>query len=545
VFGFLMRDYLSLWLLIPVIAVVVIVIIYDRSYVFTLLICFVIASIGFVKKAKSILPDDVFEVGRVLSNSQSKFRFITVRKPKKIFEIRKSNYKDGSLYVGDFVFWDKGFDAISAPKKLEGFIYADYLRDIEVDGIVKLSGFPSKVGPERLSVFKLATQFKNLIVTQLLQVKQLSENSRGVLIALLTGDRSFLSKSTKELFREAGVVHVLAISGMHVGVLYLLFVFIFKKVLRLKGKTALFLIVIGIVFYAFLSGLSPSVVRATIMLLLIQFGSLLNSNVKTLNLVISAGWIMLVYEPFWIYDIGFQLSFSAVIGILIFLNRFKNCGITGRLSVLTDLLKVNTGAFLFTVPILSYHFQLINFTSWWASFIIVPFISILMYAGILGLIVMRVSVLKSLVFQGVNYFIQFVEFIVSFVIQFSSLQLYWQCSFFELLFYYCLLFSLLFSKKILFFSAVILLMLSVFIKPTKEVRLLNCKRSIQIKHDNACFSLGDGDIFQLNKYFFSVKKRDENTFKVFVYEGFNGFSNRHVLTHSLTVDKYHIIRLEY
>ena len=275
------------------------------------------------KSFELVLPKDVFKIGRVLVNSKSKFKFITDGYPKKIFEIRKSGYNEGNLYVGDLIFWDKGFDSIPIPKKLEGFIYADYLKEMGVDGILKLSDFPSKISADRWSVFKYATQIKKSIISELLKVEQLSEGSIGVLIALLTGDRSFLRNSTKETFRQAGVVHVLAISGMHVGVLYLLLVFIFKKIFQLKDKSALILIGGGIIFYAFLSGLSPSVIRATIMLLLIQFGVILNSKVDTLNLVLSACWMMLVYEPMLFYDIGFQLSFSAVIGILVFLNRFE------------------------------------------------------------------------------------------------------------------------------------------------------------------------------------------------------------------------------
>jgi competence protein ComEC len=519
--------------------------IYDKSSVVLLFFCLCIAAFGVFRNVDQPLPDNVFKVGRVLSNSQTKFKFISSRKPKKIFEIRKSNYKEGNLYVGDLIFWNKGFDSISPPKQLDGFIYADYLKGIGVNGIIKISGFPSKVGKERWSVFKLATQFKTSIISELLKVEELSEKNNGVLIALLTGDRSFLSKSTKTMFRDAGVVHVLAISGMHVGVLYLLFVFVFKNVLRFKGKSALILIGSGIVFYAFLSGLSPSVIRATIMLLLIQFGTLLNSKVDTLNLVVSACWMMLVYEPLWIYDIGFQLSFSAVIGIIIFLNRFKTWGLKGSFSFITDLLKVNTGAFVFTVPILSYHFKLINFTSWWASFVIVPFISLLMYGGILGLMILKISVLKKFIFVGLNYFINFVELMVSYVVDHSSCQLYWQCSFLELLFYYLLVFGSMLSKRVLLFSGFCLLIFSVFLRPPKEVRLLNCKQSIQIKVDNSCFSLEKGDLLQFNNYFFSRNNDKDDCCKVSIYRGYSGFSGVNIKIQTLTVDNYHILKLKY
>lgn len=543
IFGFIFREYISIWFVIAIIPLFIVVFIYDKSLVLILLFCLFISSIGMLKLNDLELPEDVFKIGKVLINSKSKFKFITAGDSKKIFEIKKSNYLEGSLYAGDLIFWDKGFDSIPSPKQLEGFIYADYLKGIGVNGVSKLSGFPSKVGAERWSVFKFATQFKNTIISELLKVNQLSENSRGILIALLTGDRSFLSKSTKEMFRDAGVVHVLAISGMHVGVLYLLLVFIFQKVFQFKGKSALLIIGGGIVFYAFLSGLSPSVIRATIMLLLIQFGAILNSKVNTLNLVISAGWMMLVYEPMWLYDVGFQLSFSAVIGILIFQNLFYNWGINGFFSFLTDLLKVNTGAFLFTIPILSYHFQTINFTSWWASFLIVPFISMLMYFGILGLFVLRIYIFKKVLFEGLNYFINFVELLVNLVVNFTSLQFHWQCSFLELLFYYCFLFGAIFSKKTLLFLAMFFLCFSLFFIPPEEVRLLKCKNGIQIKVDHSCFKLKKGDLLQLTNYFLVLNNC--NSGDLSIYKGSDGFSGKHEKLDAFTVDNYHIIRLEY
>lgn len=543
--GFFLRDHLTFWILIPLVLSVLLAFVINRSYLIVLIYSTAIIGVGLLKSESLSLPKNVFRINKILVNSESKFKFITSTFPKKIFEIKKSNYQEGILYEGDLIFWSKGFDSVSIPKKLEGFIYADYLNNIGVDGVVKLSSVPFKIGVERWSVFRSATKFKNIIIDELLKVDQLSKNSKGMLIALLTGDRSFLNRSVKNTFREAGVIHVLAISGMHVGVLYLLLVFIFKKTLRLKAKPALFFIGGGIIFYAFLSGLSPSVIRATIMLLLIQIGTIINSKVNTINLVLTAGWMMLVYEPFWIYDIGFQLSFSAVIGIIVFLNCFKNWRFKGYFNVLSDLLKVSVGAFLFTVPILSYHFEVVNLTSLWASLIIVPFISILMYGGILGVIVLKIPELKNWTFLALDSFINFIEKLVFLVVNLTNFSFYFKCSFSELLFYYLLLFSVLFSKKYLFYISVIILMISVFLKPTEEIRLLNCKSYLEIKIANKCFQLKNKDLLQTDESFFSINSSDKKVFKVLLYRGCNGFIDKYELIDSITVNNYHKLKLDY
>ncbi len=543
--GFFLREYFTFWLLIPLVFTAVLVLLINRYYLFLLIYTTAIVGVGIFKTESLSLPENVYRINKVLINSESKFKFITATFPKKIFEIEKSKYQEGNLFEGDLIFWSKGFDLVQIPIKLEGFIYADYLNDIGVDGVVKLKNFPTKVGVERWSVFRFATKFKNIIIDELLNIDQLSENSKGMLIALLTGDRSFLNRSVKNTFREAGVIHVLAISGMHVGVFYLLLVFIFKKIFHLKAKTALLFIGGSIVFYAFLSGLSPSVIRATIMLLLIQIGTIINSKVNTLNLVITACWMMLVYEPIWINDIGFQLSFSAVIGIIVFLNCFKKLSFKGSLSVFSDLLKVSFGAFLFTAPILSYHFNIVNLTSLWASLIIVPFISILMYGGILGLFSLIITQLKNCVFLGLNYFIKVIENLVFILVDYSNISFYFKCTFSELLFYYMFLFSVLFSKKNIFYISGILLIISVFFNPSEEVKLLNCKKYIEIKVENKCYKLKGGDLLQRDKYFFSINKFDKKEFKVLLYNGYNGFLDKHLLIDSIIVNNYHKLKLNY
>jgi ComEC/Rec2-related protein len=545
IIGFFLRDYFTFWLLIPLALAAVLVLLINRYYLFLLIYTTAIVGVGVFKSESLSLPENVYRINKVLINSELNFKFITTTFPKKIFEIEKSKYQEGNLFEGDLIFWSKGFDSVPIPIKLEGFIYADYLNDIGVDGVVKLKNFPTKVGVERWSVFRFATKFKNIIIDELLNVTQLSKNSKGMLIALLTGDRSFLNRSVKNTFREAGVIHVLAISGMHVGVFYLLLVFIFKKTFHLKAKTALLFIGGSIVFYAFLSGLSPSVIRATIMLLLIQIGTIINSKVNTLNLVFTACWMMLVYEPIWIYDIGFQLSFSAVIGIIVFLNCFKKLSFKGSLRVFSDLLKVSFGAFLFTAPILSYHFNIVNLTSLWASLIIVPFISILMYGGILGLFSLIIIQLKNFVFLGLNYFIKVIENLVFILLDYSNISFYFKCTFSELLFYYMFLFSVLFSKKHIFYISGILLIISAFFKPSEEVKLLNCKKHIEIKVENKCYKLKRGDLLQRDKYFFSINKFDEKEFTILLYNGYNGFLDKHLLIDSIIVDNYHKLKLNY
>lgn len=132
--------------------------------------------------------------------------------------------------------------------------------------------------------------------------------------ALLTGDRNAIDSQTVSAFTDAGIVHLLAVSGLHVGVLAGVFLFVAKK-LKLSFAWQLVVCLAPLLFYAYVCGFSPSVVRATLMFVCVYVAKLLRGRYDILT---SLGWaatIILVACPFYFYDAGFRLSFLSVFGI--------------------------------------------------------------------------------------------------------------------------------------------------------------------------------------------------------------------------------------
>lgn len=147
----------------------------------------------------------------------------------------------------------------------------------------------------------------------------ISPENRGLVVALSLGDKSKLSIEKRNQFANAGAMHVLAVSGMHVGILlgFLQFIFYQVKVLR-KRNLYLFFALIAIWCFAFLTGMSASVTRAVTMFSILAIGQLLGKQFFNLQAIFASALFILIFNPSFLFDLGFQLSYLAVLGIAFF-----------------------------------------------------------------------------------------------------------------------------------------------------------------------------------------------------------------------------------
>ncbi len=153
----------------------------------------------------------------------------------------------------------------------------------------------------------------------------LSGQDLAVALALVLGDKDKLNPETKNQFSSAGAMHVLAVSGLHVGIIMQILLFIFGRFPRFISKrTALVITLIFIWAYATLIGFPVSVVRASIMFSMLGIGQVFGRQSNGLNVLAFSAFIMLLYEPFWLFQIGFQLSFVAILGIMTLFKPISN-----------------------------------------------------------------------------------------------------------------------------------------------------------------------------------------------------------------------------
>ncbi len=191
----------------------------------------------------------------------------------------------------------------------------------------------------------------------------LGENEMADLASgLIFGYRDEIDESTQKAFVETGSVHLLAVSGMHVALIYINILFLLKLIgiRRLLGEKKMMLIAVSLIWvFTFVAGLSASVVRASLMLTILVVGKLFGRKGTGLNTVFSGAVLMIAFQPLVIYDVGFQLSFSAVLGIILLQHRVKMYlpPSFSKFKSLSDLITVTLAAQLGTIPLILYHFH--------------------------------------------------------------------------------------------------------------------------------------------------------------------------------------------
>lgn len=193
--------------------------------------------------------------------------------------------------------------------------------------------------------------------------RHLSGDRLAVAAALVLGQRDGLSREIRSAYTDTGAVHVLAVSGLHVGIIFLILNFVLVRVLRLDrlrfGRPAVaLLIAAGVWAFALVSGFSPSVQRAALMFSVLAVGRLSARKSHILNTLAVAAFLMLWLRPGQLFQVGFQLSFTAIIGIVLFtpyLERWWELP-TVVLRKGWSAMAASTGAQLGTLPLSLYHF---------------------------------------------------------------------------------------------------------------------------------------------------------------------------------------------
>lgn len=224
---------------------------------------------------------------------------------------------------------------------------------------------------------------------------QLPSNEMAVLSALTLGYKDELDAAIKEDFSHSGAMHILAVSGLHVGVIYLILQLIFAQLFKrskTKGIATVFTIC-ALWLYAFITGLPPSVIRASGMFSLVAIGAVLNRKSQIYNTIAVSAFFILLYNPNLLFDIGFQMSYMAVLSIVYFQPKISALVYVKQkgLKYFTDLLVVSVAAQIGTLPLSLYYFH--QFPNYFllTNIIVIPLASIIIYLAVLFLILSPIA----------------------------------------------------------------------------------------------------------------------------------------------------------
>ena len=226
-----------------------------------------------------------------------------------------------------------------------------------------------------------------------------ADDQRYAVIAAMTlGDKSYLSRQTRDLFNLSGGAHVLALSGMHLGIIYAVLTLLLPLGRRRKWLSQA-LILTAIWTYTLIVGMGASVVRAAAMLSVLSVGMVLSRGRASLNTLSLAAIVMLSADPMSLWDVGFQLSFMAVLGILLFYRfLFGLVPVRHRLTrALWGMTAVSFTAQVGTAPLVMYYFGRFACYFLLTNTIVVPAATIIVYGAVVMLLTMPVPVVGKAV----------------------------------------------------------------------------------------------------------------------------------------------------
>jgi competence protein ComEC len=209
----------------------------------------------------------------------------------------------------------------------------------------------------------------------------------GIAEALLIGYTNDLDKDLVQAYSNTGVVHIIAISGMHLALIYVLLVWLFAKIPLINKSKLLQLVLILTCLWLFsiLTGASPSVLRAAVMFSFIAVGKTYFKGASIYNSLAASAFVLLCYNPCYLWAVGFQLSYLAVLGIVIFQKPIYNTFYIKNkwLDKTWQLVSVSTAAQLLTFPVCIYYFHQFPNLFLISNLIAVPLSAIILYAEII------------------------------------------------------------------------------------------------------------------------------------------------------------------
>jgi len=321
------------------------------------------------------------------------------------------------LLFGDRLMVQAEFTEPEKALNPDGFDYAAYLKRQGVGATCYITsgGWQLTDKSSAFSVRRESDKWRNYLLS-IYHKFRIKGDEFAVLAALTLGYTDDLQPDLRASYSATGAMHILSVSGMHVGVVYVVMAFLLSfldKSPRRKVYKALF-IVLFLWAYAFLSGLSAAVIRAAIMFSFVSVANCTGRKSQIYNTIFASAFFMLVYNPNFLYDVGFQLSYSAVLSIIFFQPIVGKLYTPGnKLSRFGwEMLSVSIAAQLGTTPFTLYYFQ--QFPNYFllTNILAIPLSSLVIYLAIGLLMTSFVPYLSAVVAFLLKWSLWLLNFII-------------------------------------------------------------------------------------------------------------------------------------
>ena len=310
--------------------------------------------------------------------------------------------------IGECLMINAKFGYPDPPKNPNEFDYKSFLENRNIYNVVYTdSSEVFKTGKVSLafSFTRMGCRIKEKVIV-VMRSAGLSQAAFSICSALLVGYDDEIESSILTSFSHSGTLHVLSVSGMHTGVLYglLVFLFAFFDKHNRYQKTKCFFIIGALCMFVFITGFSPSVLRAALMLALIILGKTFKKNGNSYNTLFFSAFLLLLVNPLLIKDVGFLLSYLAVLGIM-----YLYPVLMARYFIENKIIRwfwsltlMSVAATVFTLPVSLFYFH--QFPVWFifSNLLVIPLSIVLMGASALLLVFYKVLFMKHLIVWLIN-----------------------------------------------------------------------------------------------------------------------------------------------
>lgn len=383
-----MRLYFGSIAFLSIPIAVIILLITKNKKIIVILICLII-SIGYVSilenKYSKISDMPIKEMVTIISDIQEKeYKKVCtakiVRNNKKILINIKMSQDIPSIKYGDSLYIEGEFKQPEEARNYKGYNYKQYLKTKKIIGTVELEKVKILKSSNGSFIHNIQKYIRDTINGTL------TDEEGNLLLAILLGDKDKLSEDIQESFKTSNLSHMLAVSGAHVSYIILGLTYVLQNSIIGKKNGKIVCIIFLLVFMA-ITNFTPSVTRACIMAILTLFSSIIYRKSDVYTNISVAALITLIFNPYSLLDLGFQLSYGGTIGIIIFIKRIQEKKSNSKvINYIKQMALVSIYANIIIIPIMMYHFNTVSFTFIISNIMASPILGIIVITGFLFII---------------------------------------------------------------------------------------------------------------------------------------------------------------
>lgn len=383
-----MRLYFGSIAFLSISIAVIILLITKNKKIIVILICLII-SIGYVSilenKYSKISDMPIKEMVTIISDIQEKeYKKVCtakiVRNNKKILINIKMSQDIPSMKYGDSLYIEGEFKQPEEARNYKGYNYKQYLKTKKIIGTVELEKAKILKSSNGSFIHNIQKYIRDTINGTL------TDEEGNLLLAILLGDKDKLSEDIQESFKTSNLSHMLAVSGAHVSYIILGLTYVLQNSIIGKKNGKIVCMIFLLVFMA-ITNFTPSVTRACIMAVLTLFSGIIYRKSDVYTNISVAALITLIFNPYSLLDLGFQLSYGGTIGIIIFIKRIQEKKSNSKvINYIKQMALVSIYANIIIIPIMMYHFNTVSLTFIISNIMASPILGIIVITGFLFII---------------------------------------------------------------------------------------------------------------------------------------------------------------